>query len=185
MKKKVIIGRLLILSIILLLFVCVVSGCSTYDPELKETLETIQTGLENDLTEYGITDYTFDREVVPDGNDYKFSVEVPELDSYDDEKKCDVLYNLCGNNDGFYSSEGDFIMINVYIISNEKTYCAYNQYEYFVDGEMVSVNQRKNSSSGSSSNKWAGRNYDYDGDNQWDDNEWYDAMDDYLDEYGY
>lgn len=182
--------KVITLSLSVLLFVSVFSGCSTKDRQLYQTLENIKTNLEEDLSEYGITDYTLANDIEPDGNDYWYFVEVPSLNSFDEEKKCEIIYKLCDDSDGFYrddSAENDFVMITVKVLSNGKTYLTFDEDEYYEDDELVTVHQKRYSSSNSDSgsNRWAGSNYDYDGDNQWDDNEWYDALDDYLDENGY
>ncbi len=183
--------RLINVFAILLAIVFVFSGCTS--SQINNEVSSIKSGVQRILEKHNITNYSFAEDLIPDGyNKYILLIDIPEIDEYTDEEKVDVLEDICDEGSGFFkgnsTNDSDFIMIYVEVNSNGNRYVAYDGYSYFVNSNEVNVKEHKyytdNSGNYDKNDPYYSSN-DSDNDGYINQEEFQNAVGDWMDDHGY
>ena len=151
--------------------------------EIKENVVDI-------LNRNYITDYTISENAIEEGyREYYISVDLPCLETMDDDTKLHLLCDICDENDGFYigkaSSTSEFVYIKIKVTSNGDEYYAYDRHVYYVNDEGVIVNPYEDSDGNYDKNDPYYSNNDYNNDGYINDDEFQGAVGDWMDKNGY
>ncbi len=190
------------ISFIVIVILLTLSGCvgnmdesekNSCIAEVKENIVSIMSG--TDITDYTISDDVY----YEGGSHYCMQVNIPAFDDLSDEDKLLILNKLTDAGEGYFTNEDDWNMIFVKVVSNGNTYSAYDNYEYYKNGEAVTVNEKPTTENKTSYDSYDdddfGYSYDkndsyysdndYDNDGKINGEEFQGAVGDFMDSYGY